>query len=57
MTRKCFQRLNKEIQNGGSFMLKIGDRVTMNDKYYVSEKNRGKVLLAKDKVSGVTCSF
>lgn len=43
MTRKCFERLNKEIKNGGSLMLKIGDKVTMNDKYYVSEKNRGKL--------------
>ncbi len=24
-------------------MLKIGDKVTMNNKYYVSEKNKGKV--------------
>ena len=24
-------------------MLKIGDRVVMNDKYYVGEKNKGKV--------------
>lgn len=28
-------------------MLKIGDKVTMNDKYYVSEKNRGKVFTVK----------
>lgn len=28
-------------------MLKIGDIVTMNDKYYVSEKNRGKVFTVK----------
>lgn len=24
-------------------MLKIGDKVVMNDKYYVSEQNKGKV--------------
>lgn len=34
-------------------MLKIGDRVTMNDKYYVSEKNRGKVFTVKSEPQDV----
>ena len=28
-------------------MLKIGDKVVMNDKYYVDEKNRGKVFTVR----------
>lgn len=28
-------------------MLKVGDKVVMNDKYYVSEKNKGKVFTVK----------
>lgn len=28
-------------------MLKVGDKVTMNDKYHVSEQNKGKVFTVK----------
>lgn len=28
-------------------MLKIGDKVVMNDKYYVSDKNKGKVFTVR----------
>lgn len=28
-------------------MLKIGDKVVMNDKYYVDEKNRGKIWIVR----------
>ncbi len=39
-------------------MLKIGDKVTMNDKYWVSEKNKGKVFTVKTEpkeVCGTLC--
>ena len=39
-------------------MLKIGDKVVMNDKYYVSLKNQGKVFTVKavpQMVCGTEC--
>lgn len=41
-------------------MLKIGDKVTMNDKYWVSEKNKGKVFTVKtepQEVCGTLCAW
>lgn len=38
--------------------LKIGDKVVMNDKYHVSEKNKGKVFTVRSepqKISGTMC--
>ena len=39
-------------------MLKIGDKVIMNDKYYVSEQNKGKIFTVRtepQKVCGKMC--
>ena len=39
-------------------MLQIGDKVKMNDKYYVSDKNKEKVFTVKtepQEVSGTLC--
>ncbi len=39
-------------------MLKAGDKVTMNDKYWVSEKNKGKTFIVKtepQEVCGTLC--
>lgn len=39
-------------------MLKAGDRVTLNDRYFVSEKNRGRVFTVRtepQEVCGTVC--
>lgn len=39
-------------------MLKVGDKVVMNDKYHVSEKNKGRefvVTVEPQKVCGTLC--
>ena len=41
-------------------MLKVGDKVVMNDNYWVSEKNKGKefvVISEPQKVCGTVCVF